>query len=348
MSWYDQVKGDPLPWLLETDQANPGVRYFALAELLDRPAGDPEVVSAQRAAMASGPIPAMLDAQTAGGYWVKPGPGYLPKYTGTVWQIVFLAQLGADGQDPRVRAGCEYALDHTRESGGAFSMDARPTGRIHCLQGNLAAALIDLGWLGDARLASALDWLARSVTGEGLAPAKEREAPVRYYRSGNSGPGFLCSANDHQPCAWGAVKAILALSRVPGDRRTPSIQRAIEHGVHFLLSRDPADADYPMGYSTKPSQSWFRFGYPLGYVTDVLQNLEVLTALGVGGDSRIRRAVDWVQGQADPGGRWTLRYTYNGKMWADVERKGEPSKWVTLRALRVLKRVGEAAAPDPV
>jgi hypothetical protein len=347
MTWYEQVKGDPLPWLLETDQANPGVRYFTLVELLDRPQDDPDVVAARRAAMTTGPIPTILDAQATAGFWVKPGPGYLPKYTGTVWQIIFLAQLGADGQDGRVRAGCNYVLDHTREPGGAFSMDARPTGRIHCLQGNLAAALIALGWLGDPRLESALDRLARSVTGEGLAPAEDRQAPNRYYRSGNSGPGFACSANGHLPCAWGAVKAMLGLARVPSDRRTRSIENAIEHGLDFLLSHDPAVADYPMGYSTKPSQSWFRFGYPIGYVTDVLQNLEVLTALGVGADPRLRPAVDLVLGQADASGRWALRYTYNGKMWADVERKREPSKWVTLRALRVLKRVGEAIGSHP-
>jgi hypothetical protein len=342
MSWCKQIKDDPLPWLLESDRANPGVRYFALLELLDRPVDDPEVIAAHRAAMTTGPIPAILDAQSAEGFWVKPDPGYLPKYTGTVWQIIFLAQLGADGRDPRVRAGCEYVLDHAREPGGAFSMDARPTGRIHCLQGNLVTALIDLGWLDDPRLDGALDWLAKSVTGEGLASADDRQAPVRYYRSGNSGPGFCCSANNHQPCAWGAVKAMLALSRVPRDRQTSSIQSAIEHGLNFLLSRDPAVADYPMGYSTKPNQSWFRFGYPIGYVTDVLQNLEVLTALAVAADPRLRPAVDLILGQADASGRWALRYTYNGKTWADVERKGEPSKWVTLRALRVLKRVGEA------
>lgn len=342
MSRYEQIKGDSLPWLLEEDRANPGVRYFALAELIGRPSGDPDTVAAQRAAMATGPIPDILGTQSADGYWAAPGSGYLPKYRGTVWQIIFLAQLGADGRDPRVRAGCEYVLNHTREPAGAFSMDARPSGRIHCLQGNLAAALIDLGWLGDARLESALDWLARSATGEGLAPAEHRDEPVRYYRSGNSGPGFCCSGNNYQPCAWGAVKAMLALSRIPRDRRTPSMEAAIEPGAGFLLSRDPAVADYPMGFSTKPSQSWFRFGYPIGYVTDVLQNLEVLTALGHGADARLASAIDLLLSQKDAAGCWSLRYTYNGKMWADVETKGRPSKWVTLRALRVLKRVAEA------
>ena len=54
------------------------------------------------------------------------------------------------------------------------------------------------------------------------------------------------------------------------------MQKAIAAGADFLLSRDPAVADYPTPYGGKPSESWFRFGYPLGYVTDVLQNLEAL------------------------------------------------------------------------
>jgi hypothetical protein len=93
-----------------------------------------------------------------------------------------------------------------------------------------------------------------------------------------------------------------------------------------------------MGYATKPNRSWFKFGYPLGYVTDVLQNLEVLTALGYGGDPRLTNGLELLLSKQDRQGRWPLEYTYNGKTWVDVEEKGRPSKWVTLRALRVLKR----------
>jgi hypothetical protein len=335
------LKGDPLPWLLDDDPENPGVRYFTLSELMGLPPDDPEVVGARDAVMRSGPVPAILDAQEPEGYWVDPGPGYYPKYRGTVWSVIFLAQFGADGREPRVRVGCEYILDHTRSKYGGFSMDARPGGMIHCLAGNLAAALIDLGWLGDERLAEALDWLARSVTGRDIAPAEDRDAPVRYYRGGNSGPGFPCSANDHLPCAWGAVKVMLALGKVPEAERTPAVEEAIETGLEFLLSRDPAAADYPMGYATKPNRSWFKFGYPIAYVTDVLQNLEVLTALGYGDDPRLSRALDLLLSKQDDQGRWPLEYTYNGKTWVDVEERGRPSKWVTVRALRVLKGVGQ-------
>lgn len=285
MNSFGELNRDPLPWLLEVDDDNPGVRYFTLRELVDLPVQDPKMIEAQKDVMAKGPIPAILAGQSPEGYWVKPGPGYTPKYRSTVWQIIFLAQLGADSNDPRVRTGCDYLLTHNPAPNGGFSYNGKNAGLIHCLQGNLCAALIDLGWTNDERLQKALGWLACSVTGEGIAPALERKAPVRFMRSGNSGPGFPCSANDHLPCAWGAVKAMLALSKIPEGSRTPALQAAIEVGVEFLLSHDPSRADYPMGYSTKPNRSWFRFGYPIAYVTDVLQNLEVLTALGQGGRS---------------------------------------------------------------
>jgi hypothetical protein len=211
---------------------------------------------------------------------------------------------------------------------------------IHCLQGNVGASLLELGFGSDPRLKEALDWLARSITGEGIAPAKEREAPVHYFRSGNSGPGFLCSANNHKPCAWGAIPALDALSRIPPRPRSAAARRAIEAGTEFLFSRDPAVADYPMGWNTKPSGSWYRFGYPMGYVTDVLRGVEVLTALGHGRDRRLRRAADLILSKRGADGRWPLEYSYQGKTWFDIGEKRRPNKWVTLRALRVLKRMG--------
>ena len=90
-------------------------------------------------------------------------------------------------------------------------------------------------------------------------------------------------------------------------------------------------------YGAKPSSSWFKFGYPIGYITDVLQNLEALAAAGVIGDSRLNGALALVEEKQDEFGRWKLEHTYNGKMWADIERRGEPSKWVTLRAVKVLR-----------
>lgn len=337
--WMKPLNGDPIPWLLEPDPDNPGVRYFALADLLDRAADDIEVVVARQAIMETGPVPAILAEQHADGYWVKPGAGYNPKYRSSVWSVIFLAQLGADGNDPRVRAGCEYILTHALASSGGFSVSGPPSAAILCLNGNLCAALLDLGWLGDKRLDRALDWLARAITGKGFAPAEDQKAPLRYYKSSTCGPGFACAANNRLPCAWGAVKAMLAFGKLPAGARTPTIAEAIETGVEFLLSRDPAVADYPTGWSDKPSRSWFKFGFPLFYVTDVLQNLETLTSLGFGSGPRLNSALELVLSKQDEQGRWKMEYTYTSKTWADIEKKGQPSKWVTLGALRVLKRV---------
>lgn len=347
MSNLSSLDARALTWLLESDTANPGVRYFALADLLDRPAGDPDVVTARQGVMSGGPVPTILDAQFPEGYWNHPGNAYAPKYRGTTWSMIFLAMLGAEPGDERVRAGGDYLLEHSRAASGRFRASAESASNVmvHCLEGNLCAALLDLGWLGDPRLSAALEGLARSVTGLGIAPAEDRQALVRFYRSGNSGPGFLCSGNNHLPCAWGAVKVLLALGKVPPESRTPAVTSAITTAVEFLLGRDPAVADYPTPFGGKPSSSWFKFGYPLGYVTDVLQNLEALTLAGFGTDPRMAHGLDLVRRKQDAQGRWKMEYTYNGKMWADVETPGQPSKWVTLRALRVLKRAGQITIP---
>jgi hypothetical protein len=103
------------------------------------------------------------------------------------------------------------------------------------------------------------------------------------------------------------------------------------------LTRDPAVADYPMpSRDTKPASAWFKAGFPAGYVTDVLQNLEVLAELGHAKDPRLGNALRWVEAQQDQG-RWINRYAYNGKTVVDIERQGAPSKWVTLRACTVLR-----------
>ncbi|UCC60642.1 MAG: nitrogen fixation protein NifH [Dehalococcoidia bacterium] len=335
--WKKRLKGDSVSWLLEPDDDQPAVRYFALRGILKRGVDDDDVSQAKNAIMDTGPVPVILAAQNPEGFWVNPGAGYGPKYQGTVWQIVFLAQLGADGSDPRVQAGCEYALSHNIASNGALSVNGTPSAFIHCMAGNMGAALIDLGWLEDRRLQSALEWQARMITGNGVAPADTKYTNERYYKSGTTGPLFACAANGDLPCAWGGIKALLALSKVPLSYRTERMKAAIDQGVDFLLSYDPAVADYPFGYGNRPNSSWFKFGYPIGYITDVLQNLEVLTALGQAQDARLARALEMVENKQDDQGRWRLEYSYNGKTWVDIEKKGQPSKWVTLRALRVLK-----------
>jgi hypothetical protein len=336
-TWLSKLKGDPLPWLLEED--TPAVRHLALRQLLDLPEDTPEVRDARAAAMCADPIAAILAAQQPEGFWVKPGPGYTPKYRGTVWQLIFLDQLGADGTEPRVRAACRYVLDHSQSKSGGFatweggSREASPPASlaIHCLNGNLLRALIGFGWLGDERVQRAVEWQVRSITGEDFAG---------YARSGTSGPGFCCKSNEHLPCAWGAIKAMLALARIPAQQRTPPVERAIKQGAAFLFSCDPVTATYPAGREEgQPSPLWFKPGFPLGFTADLLQNLTALCELGYAHDARLKGAVAWLLDQQDLSGRWKNQSALNGKTWVDIDRQGQPSKWVTLRACAVVKMV---------
>jgi hypothetical protein len=330
----DSTESASLSWLLEPDEANPGVRYFALRDLLDTPNNSPELTAAQADVMRTGPIPTILDAQYPNGYWVKPGPGYTPKYRSTLWQVIFLAQLGADGRDVRIRRAIEHIFSHALTPNDGFSINGRTSTTIHCLWGNVVWALFELGYetKGDERLNRTIDALARSVTGEGYD----------WYRKGGvQAPGFVCSGNYGLPCAWGAVRALWALNHVPSTLRSPVVEAAIETCTTFLLSYNVARADYP--YKERINSSWFKFGYPLGYVTDVLLNLEALAEAGYGGDPRLDEAIELVRSKQDAQGRWKMEYSYNGKMWTDVEKKGEPSKWVTLRAMRMLKQTSESA-----
>jgi hypothetical protein len=72
-------------------------------------------------------------------------------------------------------------------------------------------------------------------------------------------------------------------------------------------------------------------------VTDLLQLAEALVSLGYGHDPRLSNAFRIIREKQDNEGRWPLEYDYTGKTWIDFGKKQQPNKWVTLRALRILK-----------
>jgi hypothetical protein len=322
------IQSQVIDWLLEKD--NPSVRYFALHHLLDRAEDDREVQAARRAIMRSDPVQKILSAQKPAGYWFKPGAGYSPKYESTVWQILFLAELGADPRNKAVRCGCEYLLEHAQAKHGGFSAakNAAPSLAVQCLNGNMIWSLVVLGYGDDARVARAVEWLAGSITGDDF----------KWFNAIVPGPGFKCGVNGKQPCAWGAVKSLRALANLPPVLQSRQVRKATAIAVEFLLSRDLAKADYP--YTKRVSGEWFKFGFPLSYTSDVLEAMLALAEAGYVRDSRLQNAIELVLSKRDAAGRWSLKHTLSTKVDVTSERKGEPSKWVTLRALRVLKAAG--------
>jgi hypothetical protein len=341
--WKKLLKADPTDWLLEP--ADPGVRYLALRDIVE--AGADEIRTARSKAHREGPIAAILANMAPEGYWVKPGTVYSPKCRGTVWSIIALAQLGASvEEDERVGTACSYLLDNALAKGGQFSSTGEAFKTFNCLQANMLTSLMDLG-CHDDRMDVAYEWTARTVTGEGL-PLKvtsegfvnvdagaTRLHPLSYV----TGPRFACRANGNLSCAWAGAKVLLAFSRLPFERRTSLIEKAIASGVDYFFGSDPATAKFPGERASVPDIRWWKFHFPV-IGMDILQIAEALAALGYGRDPRLANTLNLIRQKQDENGRWLLEdnYGYQHKWWIKFGSRGKPNKWVTIRALTVLKQ----------
>jgi hypothetical protein len=130
------------------------------------------------------------------------------------------------------------------------------------------------------------------------------------------------------------VKALKAMSEIPPGKRSPEVQHTINEGTEYLLKHHIHKRSHNLTKVSKPG--WLRLGFPLMYGTDILEILGILTKLGCRNE-RMQEAVDMVVSKQDSDGTWKLANTFNGRFQVDIEEKGEPSKWITLNALRVLK-----------
>jgi hypothetical protein len=328
--WRSLLNDDPTDWLLEDD--NPSVRYFTLRDILGKPETDPEVKRAKENIMSAGVVPAILKVQDKAGFWVDAKKFYTAKYQGTVWQLIILAELGADGRDERVRKACEFILDHSQdpESGGFSEYHAvktgggRHSGVYPCLTGNMVFSLARLGYLDDPRLHRVIEWITqyqRFDDGDGTAP---QGWPYDQYET--------CWGK--HTCHMGVVKALKALAEIPADRRTNDIKKTIEAGAEYMLVHHIHKQSHNLGRVSKPG--WKKFGFPLMYQTDVLEILGILTSLGYR-DERMQEAVDLLISKQDEWGRWKLENTFNGRFQVDIEEMGKASKWVTFNALKAMK-----------
>lgn len=133
----------------------------------------------------------------------------------------------------------------------------------------------------------------------------------------------------------GAVKALKALAEIPENRRSTDVRKTIDKGVEYMLMHHIHKRSHDLGQVSKPG--WLRFGFPLMYQTDIVEIFGIMTKLGVK-DKRMQEALDVVVSKQDAKGRWKLENTFNGRLQVDIEQKNKPSKWVTLNALKILKR----------
>ena len=319
-----------IDWLLE--ESDPSVRFFALRDVVGKPEQSAEIRAAKNALMAEGAVPAIFARQNADGSWAEPRKYYRDKYKGASWQLVILAHLGADGADPRVRRACEFIIRHAqdKESGG-FSVDYSVTAGagshswvIPCLTGNMVWSLIRLGCLADARVKRAADFLAATQRFDDGDAGLQPGWPYDRFR--------MCY--DKHSCHMGAAKTLKALAEIPVPQRTAPMKRALDQGVEYFLRHHLYKKSHDLNKISKPG--WTKFGFPLMYQDDVLELLEIMAKLGVR-DARLDEALDLVERKQTADGRWLLENTFNGRFWTNIERKGKPSKWITLKALQVLR-----------
>lgn len=331
-SWMSLLSADPTEWLLEKN--NPSVRYFTLVDLLEKSTTGLEVKSVKQNIMKTGVVPAILTKQKEGGYWEEPERFYTAKYKGTVWQLMILAELGADGNDSRIRKAIEFIFSFSQdlESGGfAHSTSAKKGGGRHsevipCLTGNMVWSLIRLGYLKDPRLQNGVTWITDYQRFDDGIQDVPHGWPYDRLKAGCLGKHI---------CHMGAVKALKALAEIPENKRSTAVNQTIEKGAEYVLLHHVFKSSHNLNHVPKPG--WLKFGFPLMYQTDVLEILGILTKLGYN-DTRMQEAVDVVVSKQGNKGRWLLENSFNGRYQVNIEKKGTPSKWITLNVLKVLKR----------
>jgi hypothetical protein len=310
-----------IDWLLEEEQ--PIVRYYALLDLLDQPPNDSLAKQIYSEIPKRGWASNILRTQKPGGYWEERKSLYRPKYTSTNWMALILSDFGLTKENLRIRKAADlFFADWLsfREKDNIFHEEV-------CVVGNTARMLTSFGYGDDQRVKKLFDRLLEDQKEDG---------------------GWHCWESRGTLDCWEALAAFAAL---PKAKRTRRINRSIERGVEFYLERRLIHE------GKKKYRPWFRFHYPNHYYYDVLVGLDVITKLGYGSDRRLAPALELLNKKRRKDGRWELdaihpdppSYTwgrgnlrYNVKPFS-VERAGEPSKWITLTALRVLKRIEDAS-----
>lgn len=332
--WKRLLKADCTAWLLE--EGNPSVRYLTLRHLLDESESNPEVKRAKADIMRTGVVPRILRHQEQGS-WNGPGRFYRDKYKGTVWQLIMLAEHEADGSHEAIRKACEYILRSAQdpESGG-FSYDERADGPgglhgavIPCLTGNMVWSLVKLGCLEDARVQRGIEWITSYQRFDDGAARKPSGWPYDRYE--------MCWGS--HSCHMGVVKSLKALAAVPPRRRKAAVQKTIAAAVEYLLDHHLYKRSHDLTRVSKPG--WLKLQFPLMYQTDILEIADLLAGLGVR-DPRMDSALELIASKQNEQGQWKLEGTFNGRFWTNIEKKAMPSKWITYRALQVLKQVHAA------
>ena len=296
---------EPIDWLLDSD---PAIRWQAIRDLTDAP---PAAVATERARVArEGLGAAILASQATDGAWHRPdAPDWLP----TLFTVQLLRATGADPDDAHVASAIERLQSGFRwhEEFGAkpfFDGEVEP-----CINGGALAAG---GYFGHPS-----ESLARRLLSEQLADG-----------------GWNCEAPKSRRSSYHTticvLEGLLEYERAAGP--APETAEARRRGEEYLLERH-LFRRRSTGEIASPD--FLTFGYPPRYEYDVLRALDYFRAAGLRRDPRMDEALEIVRRRQEPDGRWILDRAHGEALAVALpsgESAGRPSRWNTLRGLRVL------------
>jgi hypothetical protein len=297
----------PTDWLLDAD---PSIRWQVMRDLLDEPAA---AVAAERARVGrEGWGARLLDLQSPDGNWGG-GNDYSPKWVSTTYTLLLLRHLGLDPASPQARTAVERV--RVRPFGGTvkrpfFSYRGEP-----CITGMILALAAYFGETDD----EVVDWLFGEQLADGGWNCRTEDGSVR--------------SSFHTTIS--VVEGLLEYERLTGSSEAEEARHRAEE---YLLARRLM---FRLGDGEVVDRRWLLFSFPPRWHYDVLRGLDHLADAGGRPDPRCEEAVELVESKRRRDGRWNLQNHHAGKEWFTMEDgSGKPSRWNTLRALRVLRWYG--------
>jgi hypothetical protein len=314
--WRLLLKKDPLPWLIKFDE--PSLKYLLLTEVLDKPPDDPDVIAAEQQILRKGFAASIIATQQPKGHWGQAEDFYIrSKYKGTVWNTILLAELGARNTDPRIVKLIDFLMGWSKRDDGGYSDGKNKAGMMKnsmpCLTANMVWSFCRFGSGSDHRLNESVDLLA---------------TPLQEWQ--NSRLGARCVN-----CRTGWVKVLKALNALPSNRRTAMVEERRDEIAEAIKEHVlPKSLNAAMPYRPE----WSELSFPLMWNTDLVEMLDVLS-YNSRWDERMRPALEIILNKQDNEGRWPLERSWNGRMAVRIDRLHQPSPWVTLKAITMLKRL---------
>ena len=316
-----------IQWLLDGD---PVIRWQTLRDLVG--AAERTVERERRRVVRDGWGARLLARQDPEGTWAgrlsSDGGLYSPKWISTTYTMLLLRDLGLSGNNRRARKACKLLLDGglQRDGGINYGIWAQWTRRSETCVTGMVLSILSYFEHEDARLDTIADHLLDEQMPDGGWNCRR--------------PFGATHASVHT-----TISALEGLRHyeVHRGRRVRAVQAAQRRGRGFLLAHR-LFRSHRTGEIIKPV--FTRFSFPPRWHYDILRALDYLQAVNAPCDQRLAEAIDIVRSGRRKDGRWSLQHSYKGKTYFQLERLGAPSRWNTLRALRVLKWWDRQRAPQ--